>query len=118
MTKQEMIAQLKEAQALFGNEISVLHDITVVPWEDLNLLEPVYDIDYAFSLDGVWSGYLTGMVTEWVADYDYDSGVFEEPYTEETVNYLEALNDFMTYYNDLDWNFDKAHAIISQVKNN
>lgn len=118
MTEQEkMTAQLKEAQELFGKEITVLNDIKVVPWEDLKLLEPVYDIEYAYSLDGVWSGYLTGIVTEWMTDYDYDSGVFEEPYTQETVNDLEALNKFMTYYDDLDWDFNKAHAVISQVKN-
>ena len=119
MTEQEkMKAQLKEAQALFGNKISVLNDIKVVRWGDLKLLEPVSDIEYVFSLDGVWSGYLTGIVTEWTTDYDYASGVFEEPYTQDTVEYLETLNNFMTYYDDLDWNFDKAQTIISQVKNN
>ena len=117
--------QLKEAKAVFGKAILDLNDITVEPKSILlehgytqEYLDE-YDEEYLFSIDNAsgWSFYLTGLVTEWVADYDYASGPFEGPYTQDDIDYLKALNAFMASYEDLDWNSEKANKIIQEFNN-
>ena len=78
-----------------------------------------YAEEYVFSIDSgsMWSFYLTGLVTEWVTDYDYASGPLEGPYTQDDIDYLKALNAFMTSYEDLDWNSEKANKIIQEFNN-
>ena len=130
MTNQEaefisLVSQLDEAKNLFGNTILDLNDITVDP--KAILLEhdytqemiDEYDEEYVFSIDegSMWSFYLTGLVTEWVTDYDYASGPFEGPYTQDDIDYLKALNAFMAKYEDLDWNSEKANKIIQEFNN-
>ena len=117
--------QLDEAKTLFGNDITDLNDITVE--HKSILLEQgytqeyldEYDEEYLFSIDSAsgWSFYLTGLVTEWVADYDYARGPFEGLDTQEDVDYLKALNAFMAKYEDLDWNVEKANKLIQEFNN-
>lgn len=130
MTNQEielrtMEHQLEEAKSLFGNAILDLNYITVEPKSILlekgytqEYLDE-YDEEYLFSIDNAsgWSFYLTGLVTEWVTDYDYASGPFEGPYTQEDIDYLKALNAFMAKYEDLDWDVEKANKIIQDFNN-
>lgn len=130
MTSQEaefisLVSQLDEAKNLFGNVILDLNDITVEPKSILlehdytQEMIDEYDEEYVFSIDegSMWSFYLTGIVTEWVTDYDYASGPFEGPYTQDDIDYLKALNAFMAKYEDLDWNSEKANKIILEFNN-
>lgn len=117
--------QLEEAKAVFGKAILDLNDITVEPKSILlehdytQEMIDEYAEEYVFSIDSgsMWSFYLTGLVTEWVTDYDYASGPFEGPYTQDDIDYLKALNAFMASYEDLDWNSEKANKIIQEFNN-
>lgn len=117
-------SQLHEAQQKFGDDLPELNYITVEP--SSILLDHGYtqeDVEnfceeYIFTIDDVsmWSGYLTGLITEYFTDYDYESGVFERPYDQRTIDTMIVLNRVMHYYNDRDWDRKKADLAIKEAE--
>ena len=121
--KQEMETQLATAKSKYGDLVE-LQAVKVSPIE--GLLNVGYDQDfiddnkldmpYVFEIEDFsdWSGYLTDLMINWHADYDFESGAFET-FTKDDKKMLITMNAFMKEFDDLNWDFKKADEHIKAI---
>jgi len=131
--KEELEQELKQATEKYGNQLLILNHVEVASVEDL-----VNDNNFQFFVGDeqddltithvyvvrnatMWYGYLTGLLLEWYTDEDFESGLFGGYETTkhemvETIEKLEALNNFMAEYQDRNWDIEKSKKRVSELK--